>query len=115
MRAIGEIHRVLEPGGLMIAAEVYVSEEDARALPPAVRELFQNRFPFIFKNYREECRAAGFRDIRDEVIGRFSTATSRPARARSSPEGFSPRQATPALRPASPIPMGVSSTTPGTR
>ena len=75
VRAIGEIHRVLEPGGLMIAAEVYVSEEDARALPPAVRELLQNRFPFIFKNYREECRAAGFRDIRDEVIGRFSTAT----------------------------------------
>ena len=29
----------------------------------------------LFKNYREECRAAGFRDIRDEVIGRFSTAT----------------------------------------
>ena len=75
VRAIGEIHRVLEPGGLMIAAEVYVSEEDARALPPTVRELFQNRYPFIFKNYREECRAAGFRDIRDEVIGRFSTAT----------------------------------------
>ena len=41
----------------------------------AKEELFQNRFPFIFKNYREECRAAGFRDIRDEVIGRFSTAT----------------------------------------
>ncbi|MFQ9847678.1 MAG: hypothetical protein ACLRXC_12700 [[Clostridium] leptum] len=49
-----------------------MSEEDARALPPAVRELFQNRFPF--RNYREECRVAGFRDIRDEVIGRFSTA-----------------------------------------
>lgn len=72
-KALTEIYRVLEPGGLYVSGEGFVTKEYLNTLPEHAQKILLEKRPDIFEDYYAACVTAGFKTIDNVICGGWST------------------------------------------
>lgn len=71
-KALGQIYRVLRPGGLFVMEDVVVTKECYDTLTPHQQSIFMERYPNIFKDFQNELQELGYESIETIKLGTWS-------------------------------------------
>lgn len=67
LAALKEVYRVLTYGGLFIMDEIVLTNDCISRLSEHNLNILKERYPFIFKNFYQECLDSGFIDVKDYI------------------------------------------------
>ena len=71
-KALREIYRVLNPGGLFVFDFIFVEEEFYNRMPKAAREIIKNKYPSVFWDALEIFDALGYSETETLRTGSWS-------------------------------------------
>jgi len=73
-KAIKEIYRVLKPGGLYVATDGFITQENFLKFSEEFQKIMMEKIAWIFEDYYEATVVAGFKKIDNIVMGEGTTA-----------------------------------------
>ena len=71
-KALGEIYRILKPGGLFVFSDGYVSKDTYDSMSSELQEVFMGSYPNIFCDYQSELEALNYSSIETVNKGSWS-------------------------------------------
>ena len=71
-KALGEIYRVLKPGGLFVMKDICITNEFFNSMEPHLQKAFMEHWPDIFGDFQDVLEELGFNSIETVINGSWS-------------------------------------------